>query len=81
MPQQFTYEHGGGYAPGYGGGQHPDQQHQQPHQHYQQGDHHQGQHGTHQQQNNYDVEIQQAVKVGTKILPKILKKLGCCTIM
>ncbi len=54
-----------------------------PGQQYQHGDHHHpGPHGTHHQQpNNHNAEIEAAVKAGTKILPKILRKLGCCTIM
>lgn len=89
MPPQYTSEHGGGYAPGYGGGggsQYPNQQQQYQQPHQQQYHHQQGQqHGAHQHQqppnNNHNAEIEAAVKVGTKMLPKILKKLGCCTIM
>jgi hypothetical protein len=80
MPQQFTQEHGG-YAPGSGGVPTPNQQDQQPHQQFQPGGHQGQQHGAHPQQNNHNAEIEAAVKMGTKMLPKILRKLGCCTVM
>ncbi|KAH7092219.1 hypothetical protein FB567DRAFT_488872 [Paraphoma chrysanthemicola] len=65
-PQAPSY--GGGGYPGQHGGQHGGQ-------HAGQGQQHGGQHG--QQQGGND-EIEQMVKKG---LPKLLKKLGCCTVM
>jgi DNA-nicking Smr family endonuclease len=77
-PQAPSY---GGYPGGHGGQQHGGQQHggQQYHggqQQYGGQQQHGGQHQ--QQQNNGNDEIEQMVKKG---LPKLLKKLGCCTVM
>jgi DNA-nicking Smr family endonuclease len=73
---------GGGYGGGHGGQQHGGQQHGGQHGGYGQqhgGQQHGGQQhgGQHQQQGQND-EIEQMVKKG---LPKLLKKLGCCTVM
>jgi hypothetical protein len=67
-PQQPHYGgHPGGQHGGYPGQQHGGQQHS--------GQQHGGQ--QHQQQDNND-EIEQVIRRG---LPRLLKKLGCCTVM
>jgi hypothetical protein len=77
-PQAPSYGGGGGYPGQHGGQQHGGQQHGGQHggQQYHGGQQHGGQHQ--QQQNNGNDEIEQMVKKG---LPKLLKKLGCCTVM
>jgi len=67
-PPPNAPQYGGGYPGQHGGQQHGGQQHG--------GQQHGGQHGGQQQGQND--EIEQLVKKG---LPKLLKKLGCCTVM
>ncbi|KAI9802673.1 MAG: hypothetical protein M1825_002695 [Sarcosagium campestre] len=69
MPSDISYGPGYGAHQGYSGGQ---QQHG--------GQHGGGQHhgGQHQQQHQQQDEIEKAAR---KYLPKLLHKLGCCTVM
>ncbi|KAJ9659288.1 hypothetical protein H2201_007438 [Coniosporium apollinis] len=75
-------QYGGGYQHGGEGGYPGQQQQHHGQQHYGQQHHGQQQHGGqhhggHQQQHQ-NGEIEQVVK---KVLPRLLKKLGCCTVM
>lgn len=72
-PPPNAPQYGSGYPGQHGGQQHAGQQHGG--QHYGGG---QQQHGGQSQQQGQNDEIEQMVKKG---LPKLLKKLGCCTVM